>query len=152
MRTKNIFQIALVLMLVGFFFYLNRDWFIPEKVQIFHRAGPALRFHQPGQQDNKFVIPIFFEFNHKLKLTSVKVVPASDLDTNQFLLPIWELTTISGPVATKGFEYGADVPGMKPVRPDSVPGLLEPGKRYRLVIQAGSLKADHDCIAEAPAH
>jgi hypothetical protein len=151
MTTRNIFQIILVLTLVGFLLYLNRDWFTPEKVQIFHRAGPALRFHQPGQPDNKLVIPVFFEFNHKLKLTSVKVVPASDINSNQFLLPIWELTPVSRPVATKGFEYGADVPGMKPVRPDSSPGLLEPGKRYKLVIQTGSLTAEHDFIAEAPA-
>src|SRR5476651_983323 len=142
MTTKNIFQLALVLLLVGVILYLNRDWFTTEKVQIFHRAGPALRFHQPGQPENKSVTPVFFEFNRKLKLTSVKVVPLSETDTNQLLLPIWELATVSGPFATnatKGFEYGADVPGLKPVRPESTPGPLEPGKHYRLVIQAGSL-------------
>lgn len=138
-------------MLAGVIVYLNRDWFRAEKVQIFHRAGPALRFHQPGQPETRSVTPVFFEFNRKLKLTSVKVFPVSETSPNQLLLPIWELTTISGPVATKGFEYGAEVPGLKPVRPDSAPAPLEPGKHYQLVIQAGSLKAEHDFTAEAPA-
>jgi hypothetical protein len=51
MTAKNIFQLALVLTLVGFLLYLNRDWFMPEKVQIFHRAGaPLSSTRTTGQQ------------------------------------------------------------------------------------------------------
>lgn len=152
MTKKNIFLIVLVFLLVGFFLYLNRDWFITEQVQISHRSGPPLRFARFGRPGSSkpAVIPLFFEFNRKLKLTSVKVIPVSDIKTNKHPHPIWELVPIFQPVATRGFEYGATMPGMKPRVQGAVADPLQPGVQYRLVIEAGSLKAEHDFTAEAP--
>ncbi len=153
MTKKNIFLIVLTLLLVGFFLYLNRDWFVSEKVQISHRSGPPLRFSRFGRQNNnkQVVIPLFFEFNRKLKLTSVKVIPVSAIESNKYPHPIWEMVPIFQPVATKGFEYGAAIPGMKPTVQGAVPDPLQPGVKYRLVIEAGSLKVEHDFTPEPPA-
>ena len=150
MTKKSIENITVVLMLAGIIFYLARGCFVTPKVQIVHHAGPALRFPQFSWQDNLSVLPVFFEFDRKLQLTSVRVVPVSPTDTNKNLPPIWQLQAVSRPVATKGFEYGADLPGMKAVVPGSNPLPLDPGKKYRLIIQAGWLKAQHEFTAQPP--
>jgi hypothetical protein len=152
MTKKNTFLLVLAFLLVGFFLYLNRDWFITEKVEVTHRAGPPLRFSRfgPPNDTRKAVTPLFFEFNRKLKLTSVKVIPVSDIETNKYPHPIWDLAPIYRPVATKGFEYGAEIPGMKATVSGAIPGTLEPGVKYRLLLQAGSLKVEYDFVPEPP--
>lgn len=153
MSAKNIFLTVLILLLAGFFLYLNRDWFVSEKIQISHRSGPPLRFGNRFRQNNqnKAVTPLFFELNRKLNISSVKVIPVSAIETNRFPHPIWHIVPILHPVATRGFEYGASIPGMEPSVRGDVPDPLEPGVKYRLIVEAGSLKAEHDFIPDAPA-
>ena len=152
MTKKNIFLIVLIIALVGIFLYVNRDWFASEKIQISHRAGPPARFSRFSQQKNKAIIPLFFEVNRKLNLTSVKVIPLSDVETNKYPHPIWALVPINQPVATRGFEYGGNIPGMKPTVPGAEPEPLLPGVKYRLVLEADSLKVDYDFTPEPPGH
>src|SRR5207245_9221003 len=64
------------------------------------------------------VNPIIFGFDRKLKLTSLKVVPESDIETNKYPHPIWELISDSNSVPIKTFAYGMPIQGMRP----SVPG------------------------------
>ncbi len=145
MRKKEYFLIAVFILLIGFILYLNRDWFTSEKIQISHRSGPAMRFANPRfAAATKTVNPILFEFNRKLNVTSIKVIPLSDFETNKYAHPIWELVPTSKPVATRGFEYGVPIPGMKPSVQGALADPLQPGVTYRLIIEAGSLKAQHD--------
>ena len=146
MTKRNVLLIVLTVLLVGFCLYLNRGWFVTEKLQITHRSGPPLRFARFGPQNNKqLVLPLFFELNRKLKLTSVKVIPLGELETNKYAHPVWELVPILRPVATKGFQYGGEIPGMKTSVPGAIAESLQPGVTYRLQLEAGSFKADYDC-------
>lgn len=127
-RTENI---VVVLMLVSISLYLPRGWFVTEKVRIIPHAGTALRFPQFAKQDNVSALPVFFEFDRKLSLSSVSVVPVSETDTNKNLPPVWQIKGASRSVATKGFEYGADLPGMTAVVAGSDPQPLEPGEEIQ---------------------
>jgi hypothetical protein len=85
-----------------------------------------------------------FEFNRRLKLTSIKVVSAGDAATNKFPAPLWEMVSDSNSVPTRGFLYGMAVPGMRPARKGAIAQALDPDQKYRLLIQVGSQSAAHD--------
>jgi hypothetical protein len=136
-RTKTILLVLAVL-LGGILVYLNGDWFRRRPIQITHR------FHAfGGRFDTAGVAPLMFEFNARVKLTSVKVVPLCDILTNKFAHPLWHMVSESNSVPTRGFLYGMDIPGMQPALP-GVAEPLDPSQKYRLLIEAGSLKAQHD--------
>jgi len=149
MTKKSLGNILVILLLAGVIWYLNRGWFVNEKVRIIHHAGPGLRF--PQFSNNSPVLPVFFEFDRKIKLTAISVFPVNPADTNKNLYPVWQLRAVSSPLETKGFEYGADLPGLKTVSPGGVALPLEPGKPYRLIIQSGWIKTQHDFTAEPSA-
>jgi len=132
--------LALAAMIGSIFLYANRDWFSKRPIQISHR------FHAFGGPLDPAggVTPVFFEFDRRLKVTSVRVVPVCEILTNRFAHPLWNLISDSNSVPTKGFLYGMDVPGMR----SSVKGVsaepLNPTLKYRLLIEAGPAKAEHD--------
>jgi hypothetical protein len=130
--------LALVALLAGIVVY-NADWFRRSPIQISHR------FHAfGGRFDSGGVAPLMFEFNSKLKLTSVKVVPLCDILTNKFAHAIWHLVSDSNSVPTRGFLYGMDIPGMRPALKGASAEPLDVKEKYRLLIESGSLKAQHD--------
>jgi hypothetical protein len=143
MTKKNIFLIVLAVLLGGLSLYLNRDRFQSESIRIGSRSvpprGAMLRRDQKAPAN-----PMIFFFKNPLKLTSVKVYPVTDLQTNKFPLPIWELASESNSVPVKEFAYGPNIRGMKPAIKGAVAPNLQPGITYRLFIEAGSLKAEHD--------
>ena len=96
--------------------------------------------------------PIYFAFDRKLKLTSVKVIPVSDIETNKYPHPIWDLVSESNSVPTMDITYGAPIRGMHPAVKGARPDPLQPGVEYRLLIEAGKLKAQDDFVpvAQAP--
>jgi|SRR6516165_282785 hypothetical protein len=131
--------LVLSALLGGILVYNYADWFHRRPIQITHR------FHAfGGRFDTGGVAPLMFEFNARLKLTSVKVVPLCDLLTNKFAHPIWHIVSDSNSVPTRGFLYGMDVPGMRPAVAGIIAEPLDPTQKYRLLIEAGSLKALHD--------
>jgi hypothetical protein len=151
MTSKQWTLIAVVLVAAGLCLYFNKDWFASDHIQIYHRLRPGglARFRRRPQPEA--VAPVMFGFDRKLKLTSVEVIPVSDIETNKYPQPIWHLVSDSNSVPTKGFQYGMDVPGMRPATKGVIASQLEPGTKYRLLIQAGSLKATHDFALEPPA-
>ena len=46
--------------------------------------------------------------------------------------------------AITDFAYGAPIEGMRPAVQGATPDPLEPGMEYRLVIEAGKIKVEHD--------
>ncbi len=144
MTKKNWLLIALIVLLGGFSVYLNKDWFAKDSIQIIHRSRPA---RGAFSRRNPEVEPVTFGFDRKLKLTLLKVIPLSDIETNQHPQPIWHLVSDSNSVPIKTFEYGMRIRGMRPAIKGAEPTPLSPGAGYRLVIEAGAQKAQHDFIA-----
>jgi hypothetical protein len=143
MTKKNIFLIALVLLLAGLSLYLNRDWFRAQPIQIGDRSVPP-RGGMIRRDQKATANPVIFFLNRPLKLTAVKVIAVADIQTNKYPEALWELKTDSNSVPVKDFVYGANIRGMNPAIKGATPALLEPGIPYRLLIEAGSVKAQHD--------
>jgi hypothetical protein len=145
MTRKKWTLIALVVVLGGFSLYLNQDWFAKDVIQITHRSRPARAgLFRRKSADDSLVNPVLLGFDRKLKLTSVKVIPLSDIQTNKYPHPIWHLISDSNSVPTKAFYYGDRINGMRPEVKGATAEPLEPGVPYRLFIEAGAFKAEHD--------
>jgi hypothetical protein len=144
MAQKPFLPIALLVLVGGLFIYINRDWFQARPIQVSHRIYRfASRF---GGADGP--TPVMFEFDHRLKLTSIKVVSLADSQKNKYPHPLWHMISSSNSVPTKGFVYGMDVPGMRPAVNGAVADPLDPQQTYRLLLEAGSVKGQHDFTLE----
>jgi hypothetical protein len=144
-RRKLIGTSLLLLTLLGLCIYVNRDWFASEGIQIYHRNSP--RSNSSGRGRGAAVSkasPVIFGFNRSFRLNSLKVVAVADLATNKYPHALWEMVSSSNSVPLRGFEYGGYIRGMHPKVPNARPEPLQPGETYRLLIQAGSLKGEHD--------
>lgn len=127
--------------------YLNKDWFAKDSIHIYDRSRlPAASRFRPRTADPSPICPIVFGFDRRLKLTRLKVVPFSDIATNKFPQPIWHLVSDSNSVPIKAFTYGMRIQGMRPAIKGTTPEPLQPGAKYRLFIEAGSQKAQHDFV------
>ena len=142
--------IALVVALGGFSLYLNKDWFAKDNIQITHRSRPARVEFVRGKRPAEIaeVNPIIFGFDRRLKLTSVKVIPLHEIETNKYPHASWQLVSDSNSIPTKTFGYGQSIRGMRPAVKGAIPDPLEPDVQYRLLIEAGKFKAQHDFVPE----
>jgi hypothetical protein len=140
--------IALAVAFGGISLYLNKDWFAGDIIQIHHRSRPARAgfFRRTKHPADAATDPVFFDIDRKLKLTSLKVIPVSDIETNRYPNPIWHLVSDSNSVAIADFAYGEYIKGMRPSVRGATPDPLEPGVKYRLLIQAKAGKAEHDFV------
>ena len=141
--------IALAVVLGGFSLYLNKDWFAGDVIQIQHRSRPARMgfFRRTKRPETSPTDPVFFAFDRKLKLTSLKVIPVSDIETNKYPHPIWYLVATTNSVAIADFTYGGYIPGMRPAVKGATADPIEPGVKYRLLIEANNgAKAKHDFV------
>jgi hypothetical protein len=146
MTRKQWLLIALAVLLGGVSFYLNKDWFAKDNIQIYHRSRPAGAgfFRRAKRPDSPAVNPVSFWFDRKLKLTSLKVIPVLEIETNKYPRPIWHLVSDSNSVPIKDLAYGMRIPGMRPDVKGATADPLEPGVNYRLLIEAGPVRAEHD--------
>ena len=140
--------VALAVAFGGISLYLNKDWFAGDIIQIHHRSRPARAgfFRRTKRPDTSATDPVFFDIDRKLKLTSLKVIPVSDIETNKYPQPIWHLVSDSNSVPIADFWYGMRIPGMRPSVQGATPDPLEPGVKYRLLIEAKGSKTEHDFI------
>jgi len=148
MTTKHWMLIALAMVLGGVSLYLNKDWFAGDIIQIHHRSRPARGgfFRRTKRPATAATDPVFFAFDRKLKLTSLKVIPVSEIETNKYPHPIWDLVSDSNSVPTTEWMYGLPIRGMRPSVQGATPDPLEPGVNYRLLIQTKEGKAEHDFV------
>jgi hypothetical protein len=139
MSGKQWLLLLLALGLGGVSFYLNHDWSGRDKIRVYHRSRPA------GRGDARSTIePLFFVFDRSVKLTSLKVIPLQEIETNKYPHPIWHLISKSNSVPVTDFTYGCSIGGMQPAVQGATPDPLEPGVKYRLLVEAGSQKLQHD--------
>jgi hypothetical protein len=150
MTRKQWMLIVAAVVLAGFSLYLNRDWFASENIHIYHRSSPQRSFFRRKRLDDPQTNPVIFGFDRTLKLTRIKVIPVCALETNKYALPIWHLVSESNSVAMKDFAYGAHIAGMHPAVKGAIPDPLEPGVKYRLLIEAGKTKGEHDFVTTPP--
>lgn len=145
-RNKVILSVIAVLGLGGLSLYLNRDWFARQTIQISHRVSPWMtqvrRGRRPASDDPGN--PVTFALNKYYGFSSIKVYVASEIATNKYAHPIWELISESNSVPTMTFGYGSYVRGMHPSVKNARPDPLEPGVKYRLVVKAGDEIGQHD--------
>ena len=143
-KTKIILVLLSIIALGGFSLYLNKDWFAPETIQISHRVSPWLKSNRT-KRANDLGDPVTFTLSGYYRLTNLKVVLASEVATNKYAHPVWELTTESNSVPTTTFVYGGWVRGMHPAVKGSRPDPLEPGVNYRLLVTTDKDKqGQHD--------
>ncbi len=147
MTSKQWTLIAVAAVLGGLSLYLNRDWFAKDDIQIFHRSNPRPGMQRRGAGEDAQALPVVFGLSRRLKLTLLKVVAVSELETNKLPHPSWYLVSDSNSVPVNEFLYGQPLKGMRPAIKGTSPDALQPGAAYRLFVQAGSLKAQHDFIA-----
>src|SRR5258708_387734 len=87
MTKKNAILVAIALVAVSsIYYYLYKDYFTKADIQIIHTIRPRpidRRRGQPPKQGNA----ITFGFQRDYKLTSIKVVPVSDIETNKYPHP-----------------------------------------------------------------
>ena len=150
MTRKHWTLIVVAVLLGGFSLYLNKDWFAKDGIHIYHRSRPAraglFRRNKRTDDSSRIVDPVTFGFDRKLKLKSVKVIPVSDIQTNKYPHPIWQLLSESNSVPVKDFTYGGPIPGMHPAVKGATADPLEPGVSYRLLIETAEFKGEHDFV------
>jgi len=148
MTRKIWLLVTFAVLLGGLSLYLNRDWFAKDNIQISHRSRPSrlVLLRRKRGTDDSLVDPIVFFFDRKLKLTCLKVIPFTAMQTNKYPRPLWHLISESNSVPTRDFVYGAPIRGMHPAITDATPDPLEPGAAYRLVVEAGNFKGQHDFV------
>jgi hypothetical protein len=151
MTRKHWILLTAALVLGGLSLYLNQDWFAHDGIQIYHRSkaprsGLFRRKKPPALSGESATVPVIFGFDHRLKLTSVKVFPVSDIATNKYPHPVWDLISDSNSIPTKDFIYGGAIRGMRPAVKGATADQLEPDVNYRLCIEAGPLKAEHEFV------
>jgi hypothetical protein len=147
MTKKNVIVLAITLVaVIGFYLYLFRDSSAPKIIHISHtiRLNPAYLRHPPAGSPDDVPRLINFVLNGALKLTSVKVVPAAEFETNKYAHPLWELVSDSNSVPTRTFTYGLHIKGMHPSVKGATPDPLVPNVPYRLLVETKSIKGQHD--------
>jgi hypothetical protein len=140
MSRKSVFVIIGVLLLAAIALYANRERFMRQPIQITHRL------HRFGGRfgDPSGVAPIMFELDRSARITSLKVVSASEIATNKYAHPLWHLVAESRTAPIRGFLYGMEIPGMHPAVKGATAEPLTMGPTYRLLVEAGSLKIQYD--------
>lgn len=151
MNKRNLALLVVLILAAGAAFYVLKDWFQPQAIQIAYTVRPAPPPRKPVSTPNRREAPsgkpgynVTFAFNQKLKLTSVKVFSLQDALTNKYPYAIWNLVSESNSPAVKSLVYGQRIRGMQPSVKGATADVLQPGAGYRLVIEAGPLKAEKD--------
>jgi len=139
--TKNGIVLSIIAVILGTCYVcFFTDWFKKETIQII----PTIRPNRPGtaqrNPDREQVYPVTFALDGKYKLTSVKVVAAADMATNNYPVPLWHLVSDSNSIPTKSIFYGYPIKGMKAAVPRARPEPLAPDVDYVLMLEAGSAK------------
>lgn len=148
MTKKNVIVLTVTFAaVIGFYLYLFRDSFAKRYIQISHtiRPNPAyIRRPPPGTTADELPHLISFGLNGDFKLTSVKVVPLAEFETNKYAHPVWELVSDSNSMPVRAFVYGHKIKGMHPAIKGANADPLEPNTTYRLLVEATTLKGQHD--------
>jgi hypothetical protein len=141
MTRNGIFLSIIAVILAACYLCFFTDWFKKESIQIIPQIRPIRQVGNPKNPDQDPVYPVSFTFDGKYRLTSVKVVSASDMGTNNYPVPLWHLISDSNSIPVKSIIYGYPIKGMKAAVARSRPEPLAPDVEYILLLEAGKIKA-----------
>ena len=125
MNKQTIFLIGVAMVLATLYIANFTDWLTPKKIQIVWRISPASG-------------ALAFYLDKEYPLTSVEVVSTEEARTNKYPHALWHIVADGAPAVTATFNYGVEIPGMKPAVSTAVPEPLQPGTDYSVVVEAGS--------------
>lgn len=150
-----------VAILVGWLAYgvLVQGWFSHQPILITYRLDDPVRY--PRRRDRATPPPpavrsVVFGMDQKYVLTSIRVEPivsdgeagASESSETVFVAPdtspLWHIVTEGeGPKRLQSFRYGERIAGMtSAIEGQRSARPLEPDTPYRIVVEAGSRKAE----------
>jgi hypothetical protein len=147
MNNKTIFQVVLIVLLLGGTIYFVAQFFKPGPIQILcdiHPPRPPRGNNNSNASSNPPKFTIAFGFDHEYKLTSLKVVPLDEWMTNKEAHPLWHLVSETNSVPTKAFLYGMRIRGMQAAIKGTRPETLQTNVTYRLLVKAGSRGGECD--------
>lgn len=127
MNKQTLFLISVAVLLGAAYVYFFTDWFRAEKIRIKFRNNPEV-----------------FVFDPPVDVTSIKVFRVSELATNKYAHPMWNLVATNKAASVRAFIYGAPVPGMKPAIDKTKAEPLEPNQSYKLVVEAGKATGEKE--------
>jgi hypothetical protein len=157
--------IVLVIILVGMagaYMYGWTDMFQPNTFQILAQVRPTTGNPRGGLGRGRAgggggggtgnvtltgttpTYPVTFSFDHNVRITEIKVVPADEAAKSRFPHALWHLISDTKSSPVKALVYGQYIRGMKPKTPRADPEPLLPDVRYRLLITAGKASAQID--------
>ncbi|HZI31526.1 MAG TPA: hypothetical protein VFF11_04240 [Candidatus Binatia bacterium] len=140
MTKKNWFLVgtAGALLVVYVIFFTN--WFQPQTVKIFHTSRNVHARAVRGAADPNLI----FGLGQRLRLTDIKLMPLAEFQSNPKALPLWHLVSDSNSVPVKSFFYGQFIRGLRPAVPGTHPQPLSTNVTYRLIVEAGKIRGEHD--------
>jgi hypothetical protein len=144
---KEIMLVALAVILAGVYLCCFTDWLKNKPIAVEHTVRPNVIVPSRrgnGNPVNPSPYVVSFSLGRDCKLTSVKVVPAAEYQTNRNVLPLWYLVGDSRSAPTRSIVYGMPVEGMKPFLAGANVQPLVPGVVYRLLVEAGATRGEHD--------
>jgi hypothetical protein len=161
MTKKQLLLILTCLIIAGAFIYTTSGWFGPKPLLVAIRfqtprvmsAGTTTRLIRAlaGRRTNPAPptsnATVFFNLDHAVRITSIKVFPVSELQTNAVRPhPVWHLVQGTNSVAIRGFGYAENpaVLGLRPAVEGIDPDPLAPGVKYRMFLEAGRSRAEFD--------
>lgn len=135
--------LLLAVALGGAYVYFFTDFLRPPRIEIFAQIramGAPMRRGGAGPAAD--ICPVTFNIGQKYELISVKVVEEQDYERSKgSAKALWHLIADTNSLPTKGFLYGALIPGMKPATPRAKAEVLQTNITYRLFIESvGGLK------------
>ena len=139
MSKKTIGLILFTVVLGAVYLYYFTDFFSSPVVQI------SFRPRMDRSRDSKEIsYSGSFSFDTKCRLTEIKVVPVAELETNKYAHAVWHLIADKPSAPTKGLVYGEPIKGMKPKVPKMKAQPLQPGTKYRIILEAGDRRGEKD--------
>lgn len=148
MAKNKLLFVLLALALVAAVFFLSKDWFRKDEIQIGFTIRPnrlserQQRRLGPALKDPTYTVCFFFD--RKCKLESLRVVNADELKTNRFARPLWALVSDSNSIPVKTIIYGVPVRGMRTEVRGAQADILQPGIPYRLLVRTTKQEAHYD--------
>ena len=142
MNTKNWFLVGFVTLLALAYVVFYTNVFKRQSIGIFHTVRVAqLKNVSAGSNPS-----LVFGLSGRFKLTEIKLIAPGLPEITGQSLPLWHLVTSSNSVPIKSFFYGEHIRGLKPAVPGSSPEPLATNVPYRLIVNAGKIRGEHDFI------
>lgn len=140
MNKKSLILVAFAIVLGVVYVVFFTEWFRPQTVKIFHTT----RYMSQRRAPAGTMPELIFGLSQKMKLTEITLVSLDPAQTNLASVPLWHLVSNSNSIPVKSFFYGQYIRGLRPAVAGSRPEPLSTNIPYRLIVQAGNVKGQHD--------